>query len=75
METSWIKYRNTGDKGIEYLVECDDTGDPLTYSFHGERCVRMQTIRNYSLKEQVHQPAFTMMPVEHFPDLYARVGA
>lgn len=75
-EHYWQKYRSVGPEGIEYWVECDrDTGEPVEHDFHGERCFQIKTIRNYKLKEQVHQPATTMMPAACFPDRYMRVSA
>jgi hypothetical protein len=36
--------------------------------------LRIRTVRNISLKENVHQPAFTFMPAEGFLSVYEMVG-
>ena len=74
-EATWIRYRHRERLEIEYEVESDpDTCEPLPFVFRGEVCHRIRTIRNLSYPEEVHQPAFTMMPAEGLLDVYERVA-
>lgn len=74
-EARWTRFRHRGNPNIEYDVETHPIAVRLGYRFRGELCYLIRTVRNISLQEEFHQPAYTMMPAEGFSDVYERVGA
>jgi hypothetical protein len=77
-EERWARYRRREHPEIEYSVRegnATQSGEfgAKIYAFKDEPCVRIRTIRNLAFKEEVHQPAYTMMPADKFFDVYERV--
>jgi len=75
MTANWIRYRHRERPEIEYDVACYPIpgGGPISSEFKGERCFHIRTVRNISFAEEVHQPAYTMMPANKFIDTYEKV--
>lgn len=71
-KSSWVRYRHKSNRAIEYDVACYSItqGGPISTEFHGEQCFRIRTVRNISLPEEIHIPAFTEMPAEKFLEIY-----
>lgn len=75
-EIRWVRYSHRERPEIEYDVACSiPDGGPISVEFKGERCFRVRTIRNVSIAEEVHEPAYTLMPADKFFDTYKRVPA
>lgn len=72
-EARWQRYRHKANNRIEYDVEVHRSGKLFGHVFKGELCFRIRTIRNIANPEEVHQPAYTMMPADKFFDVYQRV--
>lgn len=70
---NWQRYRHKANSGIEYDVETHSGGALFESVFKGELCHRIRTIRNLSYPEEVHQPAYTMMPADNWHATYERV--
>lgn len=76
-EVRWARYRHRHRPDIEYEVQEDNARQDgvfraNVYYLKDEPCVRIRTIRNLSFAEEVHQPAYTLMPAEKFFDIYIR---
>lgn len=69
-EERWARYRHRKRLDIEYDVRESNalSGEfwAKLHALENEACVRVRTIRNHSFVEEVHQPAFTLMPAEFF---------
>lgn len=76
-EERWLRYRHRKIPAIEYEV-LEDSSTPngefaaKVYAFKDDLCLRIRSIRNLAFAEEVHEPAFTMMPAGLFFDVYQR---
>lgn len=69
----WVRYRHKTNRAIEYDVACHWLIVPsagISQMFKGEWCFRIRTVRNLAHFEEVHQPAYTMMPADKFFEIY-----
>jgi hypothetical protein len=76
-KTRFVRYQHRKRPDIEYDVLEDSAKNGLPFTRYdpktGELCHLVRTVRNASFFEEVHQPAYTLMPAARFLELYARV--
>lgn len=70
MSEGWVRYKHKLNRAIEYDVEIFSFDVPNMHIFEHEPCYRIRTVRNISFPEEVHQPAYTMMPADRFHEVY-----